>query len=47
VLAWASGRESRLVHISSDLVIAVEENTAVFVLQTKLRFHFPVGNLTS
>jgi hypothetical protein len=38
VLAWASGRKNRLVHISKDLVIIVKENTAVFVSQTKLRF---------
>jgi hypothetical protein len=38
VLARVSGRKNRLVHISSDLVIAVKENTTVYVLQTKLRF---------
>jgi hypothetical protein len=37
VLAKASRRKNHLVHISSDLVTAVKENTAVFVLQTKLR----------
>jgi hypothetical protein len=38
VLALASGRENRLVHISSDSVMAVKEKMTVFVLQTKLRF---------
>jgi hypothetical protein len=31
-------QKNRLVHISSDLVIAVKENTAVHALQTELRF---------
>ncbi len=38
MLAQASGRENCLVHVRRDLSIAVKENTAVFVLQTKLCF---------
>jgi hypothetical protein len=43
VLAQASGGKIRLVHISSELVVAVKEITAVFVYQTKLRtvYTFP------
>jgi hypothetical protein len=37
-LSRASGRENRWVHIRRDLSIVLKENTAVFVLQTELRF---------
>jgi hypothetical protein len=39
MLAQASGRENRSVHIRKDSVIVVKENTAVCVLQTES--HFP------
>jgi hypothetical protein len=42
VLAQTSGRKNRLVHIREDLMVAVKENTAVLVLQTKLRTVYTV-----
>jgi hypothetical protein len=44
VLARASGRENRLVHISSDSVIAVKENTAVSFYRPK--YVSCIGNST-
>jgi hypothetical protein len=44
VLAWAGGRKNCFVHIRKDWMVAMKENTAVFVLQTELQtvYEFPL-----